>query len=283
MSCGAENEANDLFESLTNGEDFEIPNPDLSGPEFDIPEGDPIGGTVTRLTNDDLTDGSVAGNGTFDALMRGFKAHLLVEYEKGRISGAEYSKTYTALVEAAMANATSFLLGRDQAYWNAITAQQAARTAEIQVVIARTQLETAKVQLQTLRVEGNIAKANYALTKMKLSTESVQYCLGKFNLEYILPKQLILTSEQVESQRAQTLNTRTDGAQVAGLLGKQKELYSQQITSYQRDAEFKAAKIFADAWTVQKTIDEGLVPPPSFNNASVDQVLAKIKLNNGLT
>ena len=31
-----------------------------------------------------------------------------------------------------------------------------------------------------------------------------------------------------------------------------------------------------------KTIDEGLLPPPAFNNSSLDGVLQVVKINNGL-
>ena len=98
----------------------------------------------------------------------------------------------------------------------------------------------------------------------------------------MLPQQLKLIIEQTEAQRAQTLDTRTDGTVVKGSVGKQKELYSQQITSYQRDAEVKASKLFTDAWITQKTIDEGLNPPNGFTNASIDTILTKLKSNNGL-
>ena len=83
-------------------------------------------------------------------------------------------------------------------------------------------------------------------------------------------------------QRAQTLDTRSDGSTVVGAVGKQKDLYSQQIKSYQRDSELKAAKLFADAWTVQKTVDEGFVAPANFQNPSLDSVLGHIKTNNNL-
>ena len=42
----------------------------------------------------------------------------------------------------------------------------------------------------------------------------------------------------------------------------------------------KAARIFSDAWITQKTIDEGLTAPTGFTNASLDQVLLAIKVNN---
>lgn len=291
MSCGAEIEANELFVALTAGEDFTLPDIDMSGPGWDIPGGDnsPVFDEVPKLTNDALTTKEVDGSGTFDFLMKSVSVHLDAEFKKGRITGAEYVKAYIALTEAAMSNATQFLLNRDQAYWQAIQAQMNAITSRTQLAIAKTQYVTAKV-------DALATEANYALTKLKLSTESSNYCISQYNLTSMLPtqkaqveeqtkvatQQITLIKEQTEAQRAQTSDTRTDGATVMGLSGKQKELYSQQITSYQRDAEVKAARMFSDAWITQKTIDEGLVPPPSFANASVDEVMSIIKVNNGL-
>ncbi len=363
MGCGADTEANELISDLTTDISFEIPAIDLDAVIFKLPgdETIPMYGQVTPLTNADLTTGEVSGSGSFDALMRGFKAHLTQEFEKGRITGAEYAKAYTTLTQNAMAAGVQFLLGRDQAYW-------AAQLAQLQAITARVQLETTKLQLAQVQLEALNSKANYALTKMRLSSESMTYCIAKYNLEntlpaqkdqilqqtenlvtedavnqyqltdmlpkqlemltaqvaqqiaetdiseynlsnllpgqlakleaetlnveqqtdigeyqltYILPKQLALTTEQVETQRSQTLDTRTDGSAIVGSVGKQKDLYSQQITSYQRDAEVKAAKMFTDAWITQKTIDEGLLPPTGFTNASLDDVLDVIKANNG--
>ncbi|MNT93606.1 hypothetical protein D3C72_2351200 [compost metagenome] len=86
----------------------------------------------------------------------------------------------------------------------------------------------------------------------------------------------------MEAQRGQTLDLRSDGATVTGVMGQQKVLYAQQVTSYQRDAEVKAAKLFTDAWITQKTMDEGLLPPDGFTNASVDTILTALKANNNL-
>jgi hypothetical protein len=260
MGCGADIEANELIVSLTAGKNFNLPDIDLEGPEYDIPT-DEEGGIyapITRLTNADLTTGTIDGSGTFDALMRGFKVHLRAEYDAGRITGAEYTKAYTALVEGAMSNATQYLLGRDAAYWQAVSAQLQARQARVLEVLARVQLQTAKVQMVALQYEALTNEANYALSKIKLATESVTYCTGKYSLEQIMPIQKTLMQEQVEVQRAQTIDTRVDGTPILGAMGKQKELYTQQITSYKRDAEVKAAKIFTDAWITMKTIDEGL-------------------------
>ena len=277
MSCSAEVEANRLLDELTKGDDFTLPDIDMSGPEWDIPGGDdsPIFGAITKVTNESLTTREVGGSGTFDALMESAHNHLKAEFKANRITGGEYTKAYIAMMESCMSNAVQFLLGRDQAYW-------AAALAQIQAVTARVQLATTKAQFVLAKIQALSAKSEYALTKMKIATESETYCAALFNVNQMLPQQLKLITEQTESQRAQTLDTRTDGAVVKGSVGKQKDLYTQQITSYQRDAEVKASKLFTDAWITQKTIDEGLNPPNGFTNASIDTILTKLKSNNGL-
>lgn len=321
MSCGAEAEGNSLFQTLTAGVSFEIPQIDVTGPSFQIPGGmdSELYKEVTRISNSELTTTTLDGTGTFDVLMRGFKAHLKEEYNQSRITGAEYTKAYTALVESAMAQGVQFLLGKDASFWQAMSAQ-------IQAITAKLQLETARVRHTTAQLEALNQEATFALTKMRLANENMQYCIGKFNheqmlpaqktgqdianrtavynldmimplqkvglehsnstalfnLQTMLPQQYELLVEQTEVQRAQTLDARSDGITVVGAVGKQKDLYSQQIVSYQRDSELKAAKLFADAWTVQKTVDEDFVPPANFQNPSLDSVLGHIKTNNNL-
>lgn len=181
---------------------------------------------IPKITNEDLTQKTVDGTGTFDIIMSTVKVHLKEEYTSGRITGQEYTKAYIQIVTAALSGGIQFLLGRDQAYWQAILAQQQAKNALIQEDLIREQMETA---------------------------------------------------------RAQTLDTRSDGVTtVVGAIGKQKALYNQQITSYQRDAEVKAAKLFTDAWITQKTLDEGLTAPLNFQNASIDAILADIKTANNI-
>ena len=321
MACGAETEGNSLFQTLTAGVSFDIPQIDVTGPSFQIPGGmdSELYKQVTRIANSELTTTTLDGTGTFDVLMRGFKAHLKEEYNQSRITGAEYTKAYTALVESAMAQSVQFLLGKDASFWQAMSAQ-------IQAITAKLQLETARVRHTTAQLEALNQEATFALTKMRLANENMQYCIGKFNheqmlpaqktgqdianrtavynldmimplqkvglehsnsialfnLQTMLPQQYELLVEQTEVQRAQTLDTRSDGSTVVGAVGKQKDLYSQQIKSYQRDSELKAAKLFADAWTVQKTVDEGFVAPANFQNPSLDSVLGHIKTNNNL-
>lgn len=284
MSCGADTVANTLETSLTVGKDFTLPPIDFSGADFQLPdtENNPLFQDLKGLTLEDLTTRQVNGSGVFDGLMASIKNHLKEEFEASRITGAEYSKVYIAMVQGAMSTAVQFLLGKDQAYWQAALVQAQAKQAEVALVQSRVELLTAKLMAYMRQYEALTAEVNYALTKLKLATEDQQYCQLKAQTE-VLVEQKALIQEQTEVQRSQTLDTRRDGEVVVGSVGKQKALLSQQITSYQRDAEVKAAKMFVDAWITQKTIDEGLLAPNGFTNSSLDQVLTKLKLNNGLT
>lgn len=308
-------EANALFTQLTTdfGTEFPtFPAIDLSADQYNFPVDETVREAVKRIDICDVTTRAVGGAGSFDALMEGFAKHLQAEYEANRITGAEYTKAYIAASTAAMGNAVQFALQKDVTYWQSVTAQ-------IGAISARVQLATAKAQLLQTLFAAMGEKARYAQAKMQALTGSIEYKVAEyshtnmqpvqlavlqkqstaatlqnegleldnaikdFNASSIQPQQLLLLTEQTETARAQTMDTRSDGTTpVTGSLGKQRELYSQQITSYQRKSELDIAKLWSDAWTVQKTIDEGLTAPTNFTNASVDAVLSKLRVNGGM-
>lgn len=266
----------ELFERLTDDISIDLPTIDWDN-DFAFPYGNDsaLFREQVHVTNKDLTDGTNCGNGTVDVLVDKVRAVLKAEYDEGRIVGSEYSKAVVASLAAAIGNGTQFLLGRDASYWAAVKTQIEAATARIGFATARLQYLATEAQLKT-----NLA--TYALTKLKLATEDMGYGIAKFNLDLMLPTQRELVTEQIEAARAQTLDTRSDGLPVTGAIGKQKELHSQQITSYKRDAELKAARPFIDAWITMKTVDEGLLPPTNFTNTSLDQILGTLKARNEL-
>lgn len=281
---GIDIDANLTYTQLLEANPIAIPPLDLSGNVYNIPSDQDSAAyqLIPPLTNASYTQGTVDGTGTFDVMMQGVKAQLKEEFDKGRITGAEYTKAYVSLVQVVMQNSTQFLLGRDQAYWQSVTAQTAAITA-------RVNLELAKYQALTAQIQAITGMAQLALTKAQIGTEDAKYGQLAFQIDSLMPAQLLLTQgqvalvkEQAEVQHAQTLDTRTDNFPVTGLIGSQKLLYAQQITSYKRASEQAAAKMFSDAWITQKTIDEGVVAPNSFTNAVVDEVLQAVKTNNGL-
>jgi len=323
MSCGANVEGLTLLVAINENLNVSMPYVDVTGALFQIPATalSDMYQEVQEPSNADMTSGVVDGTGTFDVLMASINAHLKDQFDRGRITGAEYTKAYIALTQSAMATAAQFVLTKPQAFWQA-------QQAQVATINGRIKLETSRVEHSKAQYETETAGANFAIATLKLANESQQFCVYKFQLENLFPaqvtqieEQIRLTQEQVEVQRAQTLDTRSDTttitglvgkqkdllsnqinlideqtevqraqtldtrsdtATVVGLVGKQKALYTQQITSYERDAQTKAAKLFTDAWVTQKTIDEGLTAPAGFTNASLDEVLTAIKTANNL-
>lgn len=110
-----------------------------------------------------------------------------------------------------------------------------------------------------------------------------QAAVQAFQVSDVLPAQVSLLSEQMEAQRAQTLDTRSDGTTtVVGSVGKQKDLYDQQIDSYVKDAQYKVGKMYLDTWITQKTLDEGLTVPTELANTEIGAVVDTIRTNNSL-
>jgi hypothetical protein len=97
------------------------------------------------------------------------------------------------------------------------------------------------------------------------------------------PAQTALIKEQQEVARSQTMDTRLDGlTTITGSVGKQKDLYTQQIDSFVKDSKQKAAKMYLDGWITQKTLDENLAAPTELQNTGVNAVLAALRAENGL-
>ena len=247
-------DADILYKALLGDQCFCItdicpPPVDFDGKEWQIPfdeNGDMFKANkrveVSELTNED-------GTGAFDVILASLKSVLHTEYDKGRINGPEYSRTFAALIQAALGNATNLLLQRDLTYWQAQRGLYDAWTAKAQVELAKHQIALAQMQQINQQVE-------FANGKIKL-------LVGKENYTNAMANREVTVAKQAEMQDTQMA------------------LYNQQIVSYQRDAEVKAARIFSDAWITMKTIDEGISPPNGFTNARIDDVLKTLRDNNG--
>lgn len=392
--------ASELCEELV-GTGFPEFSTDLSGGDYALPSKDnnPLYDDLAKLSLNDLTTQEPNGTGSFDSIMTSVKSHLQEEFEENRITGEEYSKAYIELTTAALSTGLQFLLQRDSNYIQNQLIQQQARAAEVQLTSAAAGLEEAKLRVKLAQMEGENVKVQYALSKLQLATEDLNYDLTEkriaqattdvalsdyrlnevlpeekrqlvYQTDFVLPKQVetstaqianmvktgldidagrvikdyqrthilpeelsnlskdveaktasitkvnyevdcilpaqkvnlerdgliksyqlsntlvqqyALLKEQTEVQRGQTQDTRLDGVtNIVGAIGKQKELYSQQIDSYKKDARYKVAKMWLDQWITQKSLDEGLFAPDQFSNSNFNAVLSNLREDNAL-
>lgn len=295
--------AKELLDKLTSDLNVSIPTIDFS--KLEIPDNilNTLKEDPTKLTNDSLTERIVDGNGVFDILMTATKAHLKEEFNSKRIIGAEYTKAYINAMQICMQAAVQFLLGRDQAQWQAVMAQMSAYKIMAEVAVA-------KVQAAKVTLDAYLVKTQYGKSSIELATTDTQW----FSMEQLLPwqrelltaqankeraqsadedkdgnpyggvlgKQMKLLMEQAEQTRGATADVRFDGNPIVGSIGKQKALYDQQITSYKRDAEIKAGKLWTDSWLTRKTMDSEEPVPEGMDNDHINAVVDKIRQNNGL-
>ena len=149
------------------------------------------------------------------------------------------------------------------------------------------QIESARAQTMDTRQDGLTPISGViGIQKRNLIADADT---KDFNLANTLPTQLglineqiTLTSEQGEAERAKTSDNRSDGAIVKGSVGKQKDLYNQQIDSFIKDAQHKAAKMYLDSWITRKTLDDAVGVPSELSETLVGDVLGAVRSNNNL-
>ena len=284
-----------------------IPEVDLNGPDFTYEEDNDsaLYDDIPEVNIDQLTAVQLEGPGVFDKMMAAADLHIQREFKGNRIVGADYAKVYTAIITTMMGNAVQFALGSQTAHWQAVTAQMQARQAEIEVTTARVNLETAKVNAMTATYQMQQVKAQVGLTKMEIANSNMKHLLltaqhyeqdyknvnllpitrdqQQYNLDTILVDQHTLIQEQVESERAKTLNTRQNGTVVAGLIGKQKEVQDQQIASFVAADQYKIAKMYFDGHISQISILDVLPSPPAeLASTEISEVMATARANVNL-
>lgn len=269
---------------------------------------------IPVLTMADLTVGeeTLTGAGAFDTIMRAVNKHLGDQFAKQRISSTEFGKIYVQALELALSNAASYLVASTTAAWTGETSKRQAQMLEIQKAIVMQEhstkvLETitAKMNLAKIQIDAHVSQGSLVSIKTKigdmfhdiLAKEAQQFLIdeqvdtaraatkntltdgsavaGSIAIDKNLKtKQLTLVDEQIDAARAQTKDTITGGVTiVGGILGSQKQLYDQQKKSYVHDSMNKAAKLLSDAWTTQKTVDDVWLPPDSFLNAYIDPAI----------
>lgn len=231
-----------LLNSSLDVADINFPTED----DTDNPEHDslnPLYSEVSDLTIHHITNTTKDGSGYFDILMDAYNTHIDKEYVKGRITGDQFASMYVTLLTSAMDRALEFALSKDTAKFGAIKAQMDARSAELESKIRLVNLRESKFSEVKAHYLAYITKVDYVTAQFTAAISSTQYqkevslagqeefnlCkllplekdTRQFNLDIILPLQEKLHTEELETARGSTLDTRTDGTPIKGMLGRQ--------------------------------------------------------------
>lgn len=236
-------DANELFDSLTDGLDIEIDIPSIEvNTDIVFPEEEgAIYDEIPRVSLEDLTQVELDGQGVFDVLMRGVNLHLEEQHKKNRITGADYAKVYTASMEVVASQAMQFLLNKDRAYWESVNAQTTAQMANLQKVRIKAEMEVLRLQINLAQLE-NVKAQLQAHTLRNQLAESKMALVTAYNNILTSENQAKLVAEQMESARAQTLDTRSDGSPITGMLGTEKELRQTQMLTAREEMDTARAQ-----------------------------------------
>lgn len=213
----------------------------------------------------DLTHSVVEGNGVFDKLMKSVNAHLEQEFQKGRIKGTEYSTVYLSAMQGVLETSLQFVLQKNKANKEIelidaqiIKLQKDAELAEEQVLIAKQELLIAQAKLANTAKEGVVLDEQAA----KLVAETG------------------LLNQRTISEVAQTDGT---GIGATSILGKQRDVLTNQASGFLRDAEQKAADIMIKGFSVVATTNDLEVADASSYGVSTSNVSSIItKLRTGV-
>lgn len=259
----------EILESLTKNLNFNIPNVDFNDAAFKIPasllatlQKEPTVIAKEAVTNiDEKTYTSsnkhtIQGTGSFDTIMSAYMKHLEREFIEKRIQGADYANAYTQLLGQAMEQAINFELNREKSRWEGILSQ-------VQAITAVANVYKAKVELAIAQGQALNTKAQYTNVVAQLGILDAQYGNALAQRDNIL---------------AQTDKVRED----ITLTVKQEAMVAQQTTSFKRRDEYNAVKLQADAFTIQKSVDEGTVAPNVFQSAQINTNMSKHLANVGL-
>lgn len=168
---------------------------------------------MAQVDSSELTTGVVGGSGVFDVLMEAVKAHIDYQYDKNRLTGAQYAEVYLGGLTAAMSQSVAYVQGTYQK--ELIAAQVAMAQAQKLQVDATIEL----TNKQSTKVDKDIALAD----KQLLQADAQKALIDQQVLK--LAQDTLLTTGQVSKLAADKLLT---NAQVTKV-GADKILVDKQI------------------------------------------------------
>lgn len=267
---------------------------------------------------DQVTEVNLQGSGDFDKLMRTVSLHLVSEFEKGRINGTDYSTVYLGAMTQVLGQAIQFTLTKDEASKRAellvaekaqtekqtelLEAQRLNALDELDYRIKQKLLLDEEIKLKAAQTKQVEEETKLLIERILISKEELKIKQQEVNLAIIRLQQAEIEKELTLAQRdkalqevlllAQKLVTEkaqvqdaVDGAAIAGVIGKQKALYTAQTDGFTRDAEQKATKILLDANTALFSITEApsLITGLGVDGVELSGIVQKLKAGVGTT
>lgn len=192
---------------------------------------------VTEVLNS-FTENNLQGNGYFDRIMSSVELHIHDEFDKNRITGANYAQSYIAALQAGLQCSTQLLMEAPNI-----------EIKKLEVEKAKVELEGAKLQLEKLKLEMEKLKWEIEKDKVNLDILKAELELKKAQLE-LIPYQKELLRWQAISEQANTCDIVNNGedtydgaiSNIHGLYGVKIKAENNQVDLAQKASYLSAAK-----------------------------------------
>lgn len=192
---------------------------------------------VTEVLNS-FTENNLQGNGYFDRIMSSVELHIHDEFDKNRITGANYAQSYIAALQAGLQCSTQLLMEAPNI-----------EIKKLEVEKAKIELEGAKLQLEKIKLEMEKLKLDIDLSKAELEIKKVELEIKKAQLE-LIPYQKELMRWQAVSEQANTCDTVNNGedaydgatSNIHGLFGTKLKAEQLQMKVTEQASVLNAAK-----------------------------------------
>jgi len=205
--------------------------------------------TYPNFTNHGL------GEGVLDQMMIAVAHHCEKQFDDGRIDSATYGQVYLGALEAAMTQATQFMLGQ-------LLIDEKRRGQDLNNQKAEYELETL-LPLQAEKLQKDIDKIDAEISLMTKQEEKIDKEMLKIDKEIEFMTYKILT------ERA---NTEGGIADDTSLIGKQITLLTAQRIGFAGDIQVKVGKQYADYDGIFHTVTEqgGATLNETYTRAKLD-------------
>lgn len=119
-------------------------------------------------------------------------------------------------------------------------------------------------------------------TSSKQAALLAEQALAAVKQQAKMDAEIALLQQKKFTEEAQILDT-VNSNPVAGIIGKQKGLYTAQTDGFSRDAEQKVLKMMLDTWNVRRTTDTGTdVAANGLSDANIKAVVDAARAGIGL-
>lgn len=244
--------------------------------------------TIARITDATTADD---GTGIFDKLLGSVNLHINEEYEKGRITGGDYSTVYLGALQSVLAESIKFALGEQEADQRAELLREQVESEnknnepggvidltkqkiqeEVDLVIAQTAnaYEDIDASRQNTQRENRLNDQNVMKTHREALLAESKTRDQNYVTDNIRPEEVDLLQSKDAEQIAHTIRTDAESAQRILLM-------DAQTKGFITDAKNKLLRQMADGRAAAISIagDAGIIPNANLNTA-IDNVVNDI-------